>query len=128
MVFKAALGLQESARRARSPGDAWPGTVQSYCYTSREALRYTHRMVPVNVKLDDHRVAQLDAGILIGRAANRSDAIRIAVDQLLRDWHRAAWDDAWERATATSAVDENDEFADWAEEVQSSWADLDQDA
>jgi Arc/MetJ-type ribon-helix-helix transcriptional regulator len=78
-------------------------------------------MSPLNVKLDDREVARLDDAIARGFAANRSDAMRIALRSQLLAWDRQVWDDAWARAVP----DESDEFAELNSRAVSGWADLD---
>lgn len=80
-------------------------------------------MSPVNVKLPEKQLRRLDAGIASGRAGNRSEALRIALDRLLDEWDRQAWSDAWERVIPA----EEDEFADIQAMVIDRWADLDVD-
>jgi Arc/MetJ-type ribon-helix-helix transcriptional regulator len=80
-------------------------------------------MSPLNVKLDDRDVARLDEAIERGFAANRSDAMRIALRSQLLAWDRQAWDDAWARAVP----DQSDEFADLNARAVSGWAGLDSD-
>lgn len=80
-------------------------------------------MPPVNVKLDDRDMARLDEAIARGLAANRSDAVRIALRRQLIEWDRKAWDDAWSRVLP----DESDEFADLNAQAVVGWADLDGD-
>jgi Arc/MetJ-type ribon-helix-helix transcriptional regulator len=81
-------------------------------------------MSPVNVKLDDQDVVRLDQAIARGHAANRSDAIRLALRRQLSEWDRKVWDDAWAKAVP----DEVDEFADLNRQSIAGWADLDGDA
>jgi Arc/MetJ-type ribon-helix-helix transcriptional regulator len=81
-------------------------------------------MSALNVKLDDRDVARLDGAISLGLAANRSDAVRIALRRQLIEWDRRAWDDAWSRAVA----DESDEFVDLNTRAVAGWADLDGEA
>jgi Arc/MetJ-type ribon-helix-helix transcriptional regulator len=78
-------------------------------------------MSPLNVKLDDREVARLDDAIARGFAANRSDAMRIALRSQLLAWDRQVWDDAWARAVP----DESDEFAELNSRAVSGWAELD---
>jgi Arc/MetJ-type ribon-helix-helix transcriptional regulator len=78
-------------------------------------------MLPLNVKLEDRDVARLDEAIGRGLAANRSDAMRIALRRQLIEWDRKAWDDAWSRALP----DEADEFVDLNDRAVTAWADLD---
>ncbi len=80
-------------------------------------------MPPVNVKLDDRDMARLDEVIARGLAANRSDAVRIALRRQLIEWDRKAWDDAWSRVLP----DESDEFVDLNAQAVVGWADLDGD-
>ena len=80
-------------------------------------------MSPLNVKLDDREVARLDEAIARGFAANRSDAMRIALRSQLLAWDRQAWDDAW----AQAVPDKSDEFADLHASAVDRWADLDGD-
>lgn len=84
-------------------------------------------MSPLNVKLDDRDVARLDEAIARGQAANRSDAMRIALRNQLLTWDRQAWDDAWARAVP-GEIDETDEFADVNSRATAGWADLDRPA
>lgn len=81
-------------------------------------------MSALNVRLDDRDVARLDQAIARGLAANRSDAIRIALRSQLMQWDREAWDDAW----SCALPDETDEFADLNARAFAGWADLDGDA
>jgi Arc/MetJ-type ribon-helix-helix transcriptional regulator len=81
-------------------------------------------MSPLNVKLDDRDVARLDQAIAAGLAANRSDAVRIALRRQLVEWDRKAWDDAWSRALP----DESDEFVDLNARAVAGWVDLDDEA
>jgi Arc/MetJ-type ribon-helix-helix transcriptional regulator len=83
-------------------------------------------MSPLNVKLEDREVARLDEAIARGFAANRSDALRIALRSQLLAWDRQAWDDAWARALPDQS-DLPDEFADQNASAVSGWADLDGD-
>ncbi len=78
-------------------------------------------MSPVNVKLDDRDMARVDEVIARGFAANRSDAIRIALRRQLIEWDRQTWDDAWSRALP----DEADEFVDLSARAVAGWAELD---
>jgi Arc/MetJ-type ribon-helix-helix transcriptional regulator len=78
-------------------------------------------MSALNVKLDDREVARLDEAIARGFAANRSDAMRIALRTQLLAWDRQAWDDAW----SCAVPDESDEFADLNARAVSGWAHLD---
>lgn len=80
-------------------------------------------MQPVNVKLADDRLRRLDAGIAQGRAANRSDALREALDRLLREWDREAWNDAW----ALAIPDTEDEFISYRSLAIKGWDELDGD-
>ena len=80
-------------------------------------------MPPVNVKLDDRDMARLDEVIARGLAANRSDAVRIALRRQLIEWDRKIWDDAWSRVLP----DESDEFVDLNAQAVVGWADLDGD-
>jgi Arc/MetJ-type ribon-helix-helix transcriptional regulator len=80
-------------------------------------------MSPINVKFADAQLKRLDAGIAQGRAINRSDALRAALDHLLREWERQSWDEAWDRAIP----DNDDEFADLAATRAAGWSDLDGD-
>ena len=79
-------------------------------------------MSPVNVKIPDDQLRRLDAGIAKGRAGNRSEALRIGLDHLLRAWDRAAWDESWERVVP----DGTDEFADLQATAIAGWAALDE--
>ncbi len=81
-------------------------------------------MSPLNVKLDDREVARLDEAIARGFAANRSDAMRIALRSQLLAWDRQAWDDAWAQAVP-GELDGPDEFADQNAGAVSGWGDLD---
>jgi Arc/MetJ-type ribon-helix-helix transcriptional regulator len=85
---------------------------------------YTWSMAALNVKLDDRDVARLDEAIALGLAANRSDAMRIALRRQLVEWDRKSWDDAWARAV----VDELDEFVDLNTRAVAGWAELDAEA
>ena len=78
-------------------------------------------MSPVNVKLPELQLIRLDAGIARGRAANRSDAMRLALEHLLREWESAAWADAW----AHVIPDKIDEFADLQAASSGAWDELD---
>ncbi len=96
-------------------------------FTIRAAVHFTnhyaHGMSPVNVKLDDRDVARLDEAVVRGLAANRSDAVRIALRRQLLEWDRQAWDDAW----SCAVPDEADEFVDLNARAVGGWADLDGD-
>lgn len=81
-------------------------------------------MSPLNVKLEDRDMARLDEAIARGFAANRSDAMRIALRGQLLAWDRQQWDDAWAQAVPT----EPDEFTDQNRRTVSSWADMDRNA
>lgn len=78
-------------------------------------------MVPVNVKLTDAQVRRVDEAIAQGRAGNRSDALRLALDHLLREWDLATWNERWEKAIP----DDLDEFSDLTAAAVSRWGDLD---
>jgi Arc/MetJ-type ribon-helix-helix transcriptional regulator len=80
-------------------------------------------MSPVNVKLPEDQLRRLDAAIAIGRADNRSDALRTALDHLLAEWDRQAWKAAWAKAVP----DDNDEFEDLQQARDHRWDDLDGD-
>lgn len=80
-------------------------------------------MSPLNVKLEDRDIARLDEAIARGFAANRSDAMRIALRGQLLAWDRQAWDDAWAQAVPS----ELDEFTDQNARTVGAWTDLDSD-
>lgn len=94
---------------------------RTFCYSERTTYRYPERMPPLNVKLDDRDIERLDDAIERGCAANRSDALRIALRAQLREWDRQAWDEAWARAVP----DEADEFGDLSTRAVAGWIDLD---
>jgi Arc/MetJ-type ribon-helix-helix transcriptional regulator len=74
---------------------------------------------PVNVKLPDEQIRRLDAAIASGRVSNRSEALRMGLDQLLSDWDRRAWEERWD-----CIVPDDDEFADLAESAVEGWKSL----
>jgi Arc/MetJ-type ribon-helix-helix transcriptional regulator len=76
----------------------------------------------VNVKLPEQQLQRLDAAIAQGRVANRSEALRLGLDHVLREWDRAAWDERWEAVIPTDV----DEFADLAASAGSDWGSLDE--
>jgi Arc/MetJ-type ribon-helix-helix transcriptional regulator len=78
-------------------------------------------MSAINVKLPESQLERLDAGIAGGRAGNRSEALRIALDHLLREWDRQSWDQAWEQVTPEG----NDEFAGLNATALDGWSELD---
>lgn len=80
-------------------------------------------MTPVNVKLEQREVDGLDAAISQGLAANRSEAIRIALKRQIRDWQRQKLDDAWAKVLPTN----EDEFSEMNNAAKAGWADLDGD-
>ncbi len=81
-------------------------------------------MTPVNVKLEQREVDGLDAAISQGLAANRSEAIRIALKRQILDWERQRIDAAWDKVLP---LDE-DEFGELNASAKAGWGDLDRDS
>ena len=81
-------------------------------------------MTPVNVKLEQREVDGLATAISQGLAANRSEAIRIALKRQILDWERQRIDAAWDEVLP---LDE-DEFGELNASAKAGWGDLDRDS
>jgi Arc/MetJ-type ribon-helix-helix transcriptional regulator len=78
-------------------------------------------MTPVNVKLEQREVEGLDIAIAQGLAANRSEAIRIALKRQIRDWERQRIDAAWAKVLPL----DHDKFSEMNSAAKAGWSDLD---